>query len=110
MSDQTGNTLPTGLPVDPAEALALARRVLDEVTPRFVEGVGAAAALGHPAVALSRGEPDLARAIVQANDDHARDLQPEDRTKLAMVSFEMEVGADREDVDKRLKHHPGPGR
>lgn len=41
MSDQTGNTLPTGLPVDPAEALALARRVLDEVTPRFVEGVGA---------------------------------------------------------------------
>ena len=44
-------------------------------------------------------EPDLARAIVQANDDHARDLQPEDRTKLAMVSFEMEVGADREEYE-----------
>ena len=41
MDDQTGNALPTDLPVDPAEALALATRVLDEVTPRFVEGVGA---------------------------------------------------------------------
>ncbi|AWH91926.1 inositol monophosphatase family protein [Dietzia lutea] len=41
MSDETGNTLPTDLPVDPAEALASATRVLDEVTPRFVEGVGA---------------------------------------------------------------------
>lgn len=41
MSDQTGNTLPTDLPVDPAEALALAVRVLDEVSPRFIEGVGA---------------------------------------------------------------------
>lgn len=44
-------------------------------------------------------EPDLARAIVQANDDHARHLQPEDRTKLAMVSFEMEVDADREEYE-----------
>lgn len=41
MPDQTGNTLPTDLPVDPAEALALAAGVLDEVAPRFVEGVGA---------------------------------------------------------------------
>ena len=41
MDDQTGNTLPTDLPVDPAEALALAVRVLDEVSPRFIEGVGA---------------------------------------------------------------------
>ena len=41
MDDQTGNTLPTDLPVDPTEALALAARVLDEVTPRFVEGLGA---------------------------------------------------------------------
>ena len=39
MDDQTGNTLPTDLPVDPAEALALAVRVLDEVSPRFIEGV-----------------------------------------------------------------------
>lgn len=44
-------------------------------------------------------EPDLARAIVQANDDHARHLQPEDRTKLAMVSFEMEVDADRDEYE-----------
>lgn len=44
-------------------------------------------------------EPDLARAIVQANDDHARHLQPEDHTKLAMVSFEMEVDADREEYE-----------
>lgn len=41
MTDQTGNTLPTDLPVDPAEALALAVRVLEEVSPRFIEGVGA---------------------------------------------------------------------
>lgn len=41
MDDQTGNTLPTNLPVDPDEALALAVRLLDEVSPRFVEGVGA---------------------------------------------------------------------
>ncbi|AVZ39234.1 MULTISPECIES: inositol monophosphatase [unclassified Dietzia] len=41
MTDQTGNTLPTDLSVDPAEALALAARVLEEVTPRFVEGLGA---------------------------------------------------------------------
>lgn len=41
MPDQTGNTLPTDLPVDPAEALAVAVRALDEVTPRFIEGVGA---------------------------------------------------------------------
>lgn len=41
MTFSTGNTLPTDLPVDPAEALALATRVLDEVTPRFIEGVGA---------------------------------------------------------------------
>ncbi len=39
--DQTGNTLPTDLPVDPSDALALAARILDEVAPRFVEGVGA---------------------------------------------------------------------
>lgn len=41
MTDQTGNTLPTDLSVDPAEALALAVRVLEEVSPRFVEGLGA---------------------------------------------------------------------
>lgn len=41
MPEQTGNTLPTDLPVDPAEALAVAVRVLEEVTPRFIEGVGA---------------------------------------------------------------------
>lgn len=41
MTDQTGNTLPTDLSVDPAEALALAIRVLEEVSPRFIEGVGA---------------------------------------------------------------------
>lgn len=41
MTDQTGNTLPTGLPVDPAEALAVAVHALDEVAPRFIEGVGA---------------------------------------------------------------------
>ncbi|KAA0917322.1 inositol monophosphatase family protein [Dietzia sp. ANT_WB102] len=41
MDDQTGNALPTDLPVDPVEALALAVRVLDEVAPRFIEGVGA---------------------------------------------------------------------
>lgn len=41
MDDQTGNTLPTSVPVEPAEALALAVRVLDEVSPRFIEGVGA---------------------------------------------------------------------
>lgn len=41
MHDQTGNTLPTDLPVDPAEALALATRVLEDVTPRFIEGLGA---------------------------------------------------------------------
>lgn len=41
MDHQTGITLPTDLPVDPGEALSLAVRVLDEVTPRFVEGVGA---------------------------------------------------------------------
>lgn len=41
MTDQPAQTLPTGLPVDPVEALAVAVRVLDEVTPGFVEGVGA---------------------------------------------------------------------
>lgn len=41
MHDQTGNVLPTNLPVDPAEALALATRVLEDVTPRFIEGLGA---------------------------------------------------------------------
>jgi len=41
MHDQTGTTLPTDLPVEPSEALDLAVRVLDEVSPRFVEGVGA---------------------------------------------------------------------
>lgn len=40
MPDQTGTTLPTDLSVDPAEALAAAVRALEEVTPRFVEGVG----------------------------------------------------------------------
>lgn len=41
MEDQPGNTLPTDLAVDPVEALALATRVLDEATPRFIEGLGA---------------------------------------------------------------------
>lgn len=41
MPDQTGNTLPAGLPVDPHEALSVAVRALEEVTPRFIEGVGA---------------------------------------------------------------------
>ncbi|WP_295651630.1 inositol monophosphatase family protein [uncultured Dietzia sp.] len=41
MEDQPGNTLPTDLPVDPDEALAFATRVLDEATPRFIEGLGA---------------------------------------------------------------------
>lgn len=41
MTDEIGLTLPTDLPIDPAEALALAARVLDEVSPRFIEGVGA---------------------------------------------------------------------
>lgn len=41
MTDQTGNTLPPDLPVDPNEALAVAVGILDEVTPRFIEGVGA---------------------------------------------------------------------
>ena len=41
MNDQTGNALPTNLPVDPDRALALAVRLLDEVSPRFIEGVGA---------------------------------------------------------------------
>ncbi len=41
MTDQTGYALPTDLPVDPAEALAVAVRALEEAAPRFVEGVGA---------------------------------------------------------------------
>jgi|SRR5690625_2472484 len=41
MDDQSGNALPTDLPVDPSEALDLAARTMDDVTPRFVEGVGA---------------------------------------------------------------------
>lgn len=41
MTDQTGNTLPSDLSLDPAEALALAVRVLEEVSPRFIEGLGA---------------------------------------------------------------------
>ena len=43
MTDQTGNTLPSDLPLDPTEALTLAVRVLEEVTPRFIEGLGAEA-------------------------------------------------------------------
>lgn len=41
MTDLTGNSLPTTLPVDPYEAMAHATRLLDAVTPRFLEGVGA---------------------------------------------------------------------
>lgn len=41
-------------------------------------------------------EDDLARAIVRVNEQRSRGLQAEDRTKLAMVSFEMEVDADRD--------------
>ena len=41
MTHQTGNTLPTDLAVEPGEALALAVRVLEGVSPRFVEGLGA---------------------------------------------------------------------
>lgn len=41
MPDQTAHTLPTDLPVDPQQALEVAVRALEEVTPRFVEGVGA---------------------------------------------------------------------
>lgn len=44
-------------------------------------------------------EPDLARAIAAAHDEHAGQLEPEDRTKLAMVSFEMEVDADRAEYE-----------
>ncbi|HJC29326.1 MAG TPA: inositol monophosphatase family protein [Candidatus Dietzia intestinipullorum] len=43
MTDRRVDTVPTDLPVDPAEALAVASRALDEVTPRFIEGVGAEA-------------------------------------------------------------------
>lgn len=41
MTDLTGDSLPTTLPVDPDEAMALATRLLDEITPRFIDGVGA---------------------------------------------------------------------
>lgn len=41
MTDQPAQAPPADLPVDPAEALAVAAEVLDRVTPRFVEGVGA---------------------------------------------------------------------
>lgn len=41
MTDQPAQAPPTDLPVDPAEALAVAVGVLDGVTPRFVEGIGA---------------------------------------------------------------------
>lgn len=43
MPDKTGNTLPTDLPIDPHQALEVATRALEEVTPRFIEGVGAEA-------------------------------------------------------------------
>lgn len=41
MPDQTANILPTDLPVDPQQALEVAVRALEDVTPRFIEGVGA---------------------------------------------------------------------
>src|SRR5699024_10705090 len=43
MTDRRVDTVPTDLPVDPAEALAVASRAPDQVTPRFIEGVGAEA-------------------------------------------------------------------
>ncbi|MDY6056121.1 haloacid dehalogenase [Micrococcus sp.] len=55
-------------------------------------------------------EDGIARALVQVNEAHARGLQEEDRTKLAMVSFEMGVGTDpavyepvRDDVARRFE-------